>query len=522
VTIPRPETRRQSGALFGLVVGMFIAALLGDLVFPRHQPVVSTAGSRAAEQTGPGAVAGGGAGEATTVAARTPDATGVPAAAAGATGGPTAAGGAGSSAAAAGGGSRAATTAVAGARPPATTAAGSSRGVSASVIKIGVAYADLTALRALGPEYDNGNVPQQWMALLDQWHRQGALPVNGRDVQLVFRSYNVVNLADQRAACASLIQDSGVFAVVGVAYFAVGSECVAREFHTPMLTSDGPGADVFRLGWPYLFSIDESSDRTLENMLYWAHSRGALRNKKIGVYYANDGLQPQLLDRSLRPTLKRLGYKITNESTTSANDTNGGPEDAIAVQRFRSAGVDLAILLTSKTGFLQAANAQAYRPTFIDSDFLYGTSDVTTSTYPAPEWTGTYALTATHRGEAAAGTKLNAAQEACLQNYERYSGTKLGRPGSGGHETAAFAYVLTACDEGNILLDAMRGAGRGLTARSLVSNLEAVHDRQLLRYSAVTFSPTRHDGVDSARTLLWRSQCTCYVAQGAFAPLTVR
>jgi hypothetical protein len=55
-----------------------------------------------------------------------------------------------------------------------------------------------------------------------------------------------------------------------------------------------------------------------------------------------------------------------------------------------------------------------------------------------------------------------------------------------------------------------------------VSSLEAIHDRPLLRYSAVTFSPTRHDGVDTARTLLWRSQCTCYVAQGAFAPLAVR
>ena len=145
-----------------------------------------------------------------------------------------------------------------------------------------------------------------------------------------------------------------------------------------------------------------------------------------------------------------------------------------------------------------------------------------TSTYPASEWAGTYALTATHRGEPAAGTKLNAAQEACLQNYERYSGTRLGRPGSGGHETAAFAYVLTACDEANLLLDAIRASGRGLTARSLVSSLEAIRDRPLLRYSAVTFSPTRHDGVDTARTLLWRSQCTCYVAQGAFAPLAVR
>jgi hypothetical protein len=512
MTVSRGENRRSgSGALFGFVLGLFVAVLIGDLIFPSHQSTRSTTvGSGAFAPADQGGTAGAGGDQAAGGGG-----------AAGATGpGGAAAGGPGGAAATAGRGGPGA--AGGGAAAAAAAAGGTARGVTGNAIKIGVTYSDLTALRALGPEYDNGNVPQQWNALLDQWHRQGLLPVNGRDIQFVFRSYNVLNLADQRAACSSVIQDSGVFAVVGVAYFSVGSECVAREYHTPMLTSDGPGADVFRLGWPYLFSIDESSDRTVENMLYWADARGALRGKKIGIYYANDGLEPQLMDRALRPTLSHLGYKIAAESTTSANDTNGGPEDAIAVQRFRSAGVDLVMLFTSKTGFLQAANAQAYRPAFIDSDYLYGSSDVTTSTYPAGEWNGTYAITVTHRGEPAAGIGLNPAQEACLQNYERYSGTKVARPTSAGHESAVFAYILTACDEGNLLLDAIRGAGRDLTAASLVASLEKVHDRPLLRYSAITFSPTRHDGVDTGRTLLWKSQCTCYVAQGDFAPLTVR
>jgi hypothetical protein len=313
-----------------------------------------------------------------------------------------------------------------------------------------------------------------------------------------------------------------VFAVVGVAYFAVGSDCVARQYHTPMLTSDGPGADVYQLGWPYLFSVDESADRTMANMLLWAESRGALRGKKIGLYYAEDGLEPGLVDRSVKPTLARLGYKLAAESTTSANDTNGGPEDAVAVQRFRAANVDLVILMTSKTGFLQAASAQAYKPTFIDSDYLYGTSDVTTSTYPAGEWDGTFAITSTHRGEPAAGIGLNSAQEACIQNYERYSHSSVARPSKSGHEAAVFAYILTACDEGNLLLDAMRAAGPNLNAASLVAALEGVHNRPLLRYSAISFSSTRHDGEDTGRTLLWRSQCTCYVAQGDFFPLPVR
>ena len=512
VPVPRAEgTRRPSGALFGIVVGLFIGVLVGALVVPSHNADVVT---RTGNRLGAGGAVGGSGDQG------------------GAAGGVDAAGGAAGGAAAAGstggaaGGKSTAGKGGAGpgsaAQAAAAAAGGPARGVTASTIKIGIAYADLTALRALGPEYDNGDVPKQWDALLDGWHKSGALPVNGRDIQFVYRSYNVVNLADQRAACSSLIQDSGVFAVVGVAYFAVGSDCVARQYHTPMLTSDGPGADVYQLGWPFLFSIDGSADRTMANMLLWADSRGALRGKKIGLYYAEDGLQPQLVDRSVRPTLARLGYKIAAEATTSANDTNGGPEDAVAVQRFRAATVDLAILMTSKAGFLQAANAQGYKPTFIDSDFLYGSSDVTTSTYPAGEWDGTFALTSTHRGEPAAGIGLNQAQEACLQNYERYSKSSVARPGKSGHEAAVFAYILTSCDEGNLLLDAIRATGSNLNNASLVAALEAVHNRPLLRYSAVSFSPTRHDGVDLGRTLLWRSQCTCYVAQGDLSPLPVR
>jgi hypothetical protein len=85
-----------------------------------------------------------------------------------------------------------------------------------------------------------------------------------------------------------------------------------------------------------------------------------------------------------------------------------------------------------------------------------------------------------------------------------------------------FAYILTACDEGNLLLDAIKAAGPNLNAPSLVAALEGVHNRPLLRFSAISFSPSRHDGVDSGRTLLWKGSCTCYVAQGDFSPLPLR
>jgi len=507
------QTRRPgAGTVFGAVIGLFLGVLVGALAIPRHQTVTTTGAGTGALGAGSGPGAAGALG--------TPSGGGGPAPGS-ATGG---AGGGTGSAAITGYALGPSSGAAAGTQTAAgpTSAAALARGVSANTIKIGVAYADLTALRALGPEYDNGNVPQQWQAVLDWWHRQGLVPVNGRDIQLYYSKYDVIDLSAQRASCASMIQDDGVFAVVGVSYFSVGSDCVASEYHTPMLTSDGPGADVFARGAPYLFSIDESADRTLDNMLYWADGRGTLRGHKIGLYYANDGIEPQLVDRSIRPTLAHLGYKLATEATTSPQDTNGGPEDAVAVQKFRAAGVEVAILLTSKTGFLQAASAQGYKPTFIESDFLYGTSDVTTAPYPAQEFDGTYAITTSYRGAPAAGQPLTSGQKACIENYERYSGTKVDRPGPGKKETAVYAYTLEACDEGGVMLDAIRSAGRNLTASALIAGLDAIRNKALLRWAAMTFTPARYDGADLGRALLWKASCTCYVAQGTFSPLTLR
>ena len=402
-----------------------------------------------------------------------------------------------------------------GATGPAGTSSSSATGVTSSAIKVDVLYADLSALKALGPAYDNGNVPQQWQAMIDGWHRQHILPINGRDIQLSFHSYNVLSPADQRSACVAATQDDKAFAVIGVAYFQVGAECVAREHRTPLITFDGPDAPSFQRSYPFMFGIDQSSDRLLDNFMYWAQSRHALSGHRIGLYYANDAGTTALMARTVKAELAHFGANVVAEATTG--DGNGGPEDATAVQRFEAARVDLALLFTSKTGFMQAAQAQGYRPTYLDSDYLYGDADVTTSTYPAGEFDGTYAVTAESNGEASAGIPPTPGMAACIQNYERYSGTQNMSPTS-----AAYGYVLIACDEGTALLDGLRGAGTGLTTNGFVAALEHDSSFPLVRdLGTGSFSPQKHDGANMYRTLQWRRGCSCWVALGDPAPLWI-
>ena len=128
-------------------------------------------------------------------------------------------------------------------------------------------------------------------------------------------------------------------------------------------------------------------------------------------------------------------------------------------------------------------------------------------------------MTTVRRGEPAAGIPLSSQEEACVTNYERYSGKKIGRPGPKGHELAQWVFVVLACDESNVLLHALQNAGRNLTQATFVAGLQGIHNLPLIRYPNVTWGPGKFQGVDSQRTLQWTSDCTCWRAQGQFAPL---
>lgn len=509
-----PSRGRRPVGAFQLLVGFGIGILLAFLVLPAH-----SGGGRLAAGSGTGSGAGRGAdvgpgstdaGLAGTEGSGASAATGA-AGAAGVDSGAASAGAGGSN----GGGEGSGVSSGAQGGPGAAAGGAAAPGVTAGTIKVDVVYADLGALRALGPAYDNGNVPQQWQALIDGWHRQGLLPVNGRDIQLVFHSYNVLSPADQRSACIAATQDDKAFLVVGVAYFQTGAECVAREYHTPLITFDGPEAPAFERSYPYLFSIDQASDRLLDNFVYWAQSRGALVGHRIGLYYANDADTTALVNRTVKAELAHFGYKVAAEATTG--DTNGGPEDAVAVQRFRAANVDLALLFTSKTGFMQAAQAQGYRPTYLESDFLYGTADVTTSTYPSGEFDGTYGITTQTGGMQSAGIPPTPGMAACVQNYERYSGQQNIPP-----TAATYGYILISCDEGTALLTGLERAGRNLTVGQFVSSLESLSSFPLVRdLGNASFDLRKHDGANLYRTVQWRAKCSCWVALGNPAPLWI-
>lgn len=386
-------------------------------------------------------------------------------------------------------------------------------------IKLGFAWLDLSALRYLGPSFDNGDRRRHMTAILKAFRREHLLPVNGRDIAVAVRSYSpaTVDPATQRRACTGLIVDEKVFAVVGDStFYPVGTECVSREFRTPLITSDSPPESQYARGYPYLFTMQMSLSRLLRNWVWWAHTKGFLKGRKAGIYYQNDAVTRYEVRRNIADVLRHLGYPAPVEVST--DQTRGGPTDAVAVQRFKVENVKVVMLLTSKMGFLQQAEGQDYNPDFyLDNDYLSGTTNTATSTYPAAEFDGAWAMTGMHYGEWKAGIPATAPARRCLGWYRQEFGTTVD-PNA---REAEYAAYLKLCDDMLVLIDALERAGRNLTPATLIAALEQVRGMPMGIHADVTFSGRKHDGVDVQRTVRWHQDCRCWKAMGRFASLWV-
>ena len=243
--------------------------------------------------------------------------------------------------------------------PPPAAAAGTAtptanvRGVTASKIKIGVTV--LTGGEAL-----TGPLEQSYRAVFDGFRKSGQLPVHGRDVDLVFRNFSLTgNESELRAACVQLAQEDKIFAGI-IWLIAPVNECLAREFKIPSITGY-LDTETMRRTMPYVFATAADLSAQIRNVPHWAHANNLIKGKKLGLYYRDSDVMKKAIEQLFKPQLKALGYELAAE--VAADGSASSP--ALAVQRFRAAGVDTIFLQARPWDFGQAAEAQAYRPQYL-------------------------------------------------------------------------------------------------------------------------------------------------------------
>ncbi len=375
-------------------------------------------------------------------------------------------------------------------------------------ITIGVAYPDVSAFATLNKKFSIGDPEQQAAAVLDGWRRDGLLPVNGTDIELVFRKYSIINTSDKLGVCTGFAQDDDVFAVVSGRDFTVGAECLASRFDIPTIDLMGASPSVYDRA-PRLFTIRPNEADVLRAYVQWADSQGFFDGATVGVFW--DTRSEEAVE-AFKEAMAAAGHSIAVE-VASDGEGIGSPQDQISVERFLAAGVDAAVLLvgtSSVTNFMHFAQSQNYRPAYRSMEWASHIGDVASGSLPQEQYDGTVAMTVSRVGEIAAGMQPNAETEACISNYERFSGVDIAPTSP---ETAEWAQILYTCDLMSVLLAGLHGAGDDLTQESLVAALESLQDFPLAAWGDLTYGPGNHAGVQQFRTVEWGSGCLCWTAR---------
>lgn len=392
--------------------------------------------------------------------------------------------------------------------PPAST-------VPARIVRIGVAFPDLEAFAVLNPEFGIGDPEAQALAVVDQWTREGLLPA-GIGVELVFGKYNIISDSAKLGVCTAFAQDSDVFAAVSSVSFTVGAECLATRFEIPIIDTDGAPPSLYQRGAPWFFTLRADHGKHLRNYAQWAID-SSLFEGTVGMYYEtrlDEGVE------EMREQVAAAGYEIASETATSGEGV-GSPEDPIAVQRFIVDGVDVALPLvggSSLAGVMGFAESQGYRPLYLSTDYGEQTADVSGKSLPAEQYDGALAMTMKRAGEIAAGM-VNEEAEACLSNYERYSGADIERRAP---ETGEFASILRTCDLLSLVLAGLHGAAGDLTRENYVAALENAGDFTPAGVAPGSFGPDDHSLVDHYRAIQWDAGCPCWTVVSGFIPMVAR
>ena len=399
----------------------------------------------------------------------------------------------------------------------ATTAAPASTAPAvADTIKIGVAVPDLSAFEAASKAFGVGDPQEQATAMLDGWKNSGAVPVNGHDIEFVYRKYAVISDDEKLAACTGFAQEDKVVAVIGGRDFGTGAQCLAQRFNIPVIDVNSEPSSVFTTNGPSYFTLRTDQNVLFKQFIDWADAGGYLKDKKIGVAFSDDNSEAY---KVAKDELAAKGYTVTSEIQTTGAGV-GSDQDTVAAQKFQTDGADMLMLFvggSSVINILSAAAGQGYTPKVIDLDVSEHTTDVLAGILPPDIYGGTNAMTGSREGDLGRDKKLGTEGESCMSNYETFSGKSI--PRTSPEPSGEFTNILITCDVANLMLEAIKNAGATVDANSVIKGFESISDMPMASTGNVTFTATDHWGVHEYRTIQFSEDCHCWVAQDDFKKL---
>jgi hypothetical protein len=220
-----------------------------------------------------------------------------------------------------------------GADDSSAAASGASQGVSATTIRVGIPFVDLSAVRQFGVTLDQGNFPDAYNALIANLNAHGG--INGRHVVPYIVAVNPVGTAPSATACTQLAEDDQVLVVIApqqpdcyVQHYDIPT--IAGSFQNAHATSGAPNFNV----QPPVAVYDPIQLSALAR-------HGAFKGKTVGLFAGSTTDENELhVDQAALKSLKVRVVQSAVDAAPPGDETATNQQVGVIAQRFQTAGVN--------------------------------------------------------------------------------------------------------------------------------------------------------------------------------------
>ncbi len=391
---------------------------------------------------------------------------------------------------------------------PAEEPTASDVGITESTISIGVAVADLEAVRAMLP----GVVPEtlttdhlfdRWKVFMDDINEAGG--INGRTIELVRLVWNPLDQTSFDALCAEATIDNELFAVLnGTGLSSIARECIFAA-GVPILYGDVLTQAEFDTGLA-ISLVPPTEVMAAAGAKQWIENTDAAAGSTVGLL-ANNTPGGTAAGDAAQATLEDAGFVVERADLNSVSGDNAAinEEGATAVGNFVAAGavhVLVATPFTENTGFWTKA-AEAQLPFTLLDVSSSGCSPFGLSADRAATAVGSSCTTAFDHSTD--GTAIRADSEfeaACRANFDENFTEYYGGPSSPGVPAGRVItdvagkvlnsdYTPQECSLSNIIKLGLEAAGVNPTRASFIEAIQNLGDvpLALIGGGTGTFAP---------------------------------
>ena len=370
------------------------------------------------------------------------------------------------------------------------------QGVDGNEVTVSMIGADLSILteRHLAP--DIGNPVETAKAVVAEINATGrAGKYKLKLVPHVIQGADIINTDIGRARCLEATQDDKPFAVViTAAVTIITTRCVAVQNKALTITMASWPDALYKEAKGRLFAVGANNsigrDRSYAAWPKILQDAKALKKKdKVGIILADDPDTQAPVDGSLKPALKKLGYKVAAEVAIPCPEggSTSCTQHDVAIQKMKDADVDFVFMLAptlAGAAVVKAASDLDFTPTWTTiGDNV--TDTVAQFFKPSKDnWDGAWGINSVFPDP-------SKESEACNAIVKKRGGVAFERGSDG------YGFTGVTCLQLLTLADAIAKVDGPLTQAKAIKAMEGLGTIPAAHGPALTLSATKHAGGDN-------------------------